>query len=506
MKKKIIIIGAGISGLSAGIYGQKLGYDTLILEKNPSVGGLCTAWDRKGHHLDGCMHWLTGTQKGTELRSMWETVGAIESDDDLLFLDSWGSFEYEGEIVTLYRDINKVEEEWLRRFPIDKKPIKKFVKLVKKVMRFELPLEAPPSLLGIKRSLRFLKDLLLTFPFYEIPMLKSCSYFANKFKTPVLRWAINHAQPGPGNLYSMIFSYATICLDNGGLIKGGSKPMVERMAAKYKSLGGELKLNSEVISVNIVNKECFSLTLKNGESFSADYYISCCDANYVTRELLHDKDTFKKLSKRYNSPYIYPTPSAVLVYLLIKDLKDIPIPFSFPCKNFTLAGRVTDHITMRSYDYDPYFKSNEGSVVQVFIDQYSKSFPFWEKLYLNKDEYNKTKNEIAQLVIEKIEERFINLKDKISVLDVVTPITFNKYTNASRGAYMGFLFTPKKVTLTFKGKIKSAKNFLLSGQFAQCPGGLPLALSSGRFSIQWIKYSEQPLIKRLFIKNINKIN
>ena len=49
--KNIIIIGAGVSGLTAGIYAEMNGFHAIILEKNPSVGGLCTGWYRKGHYL-----------------------------------------------------------------------------------------------------------------------------------------------------------------------------------------------------------------------------------------------------------------------------------------------------------------------------------------------------------------------------------------------------------------------------------------------------------------------
>ena len=37
--KKVVIIGGGVSGLSAGIYAQQMGYETEIYEKNPMVGG-----------------------------------------------------------------------------------------------------------------------------------------------------------------------------------------------------------------------------------------------------------------------------------------------------------------------------------------------------------------------------------------------------------------------------------------------------------------------------------
>ena len=40
MQKSIIIIGAGISGLSAGCYGQMNGYDTRIFELNTIPGGV----------------------------------------------------------------------------------------------------------------------------------------------------------------------------------------------------------------------------------------------------------------------------------------------------------------------------------------------------------------------------------------------------------------------------------------------------------------------------------
>jgi phytoene dehydrogenase-like protein len=56
MEKSIIIIGAGIAGLSAGCYGQMNGYKTQIFEIHDKPGGVCTAWERKGYTFDGCLH------------------------------------------------------------------------------------------------------------------------------------------------------------------------------------------------------------------------------------------------------------------------------------------------------------------------------------------------------------------------------------------------------------------------------------------------------------------
>ena len=76
--KKIAIVGAGVAGMAAGIYAQKSGFQTIVCEKNPLPGGECTGWDRQGYHIDGCIHWLTGTREGTPLRRMWEEVGALD--------------------------------------------------------------------------------------------------------------------------------------------------------------------------------------------------------------------------------------------------------------------------------------------------------------------------------------------------------------------------------------------------------------------------------------------
>ena len=77
MEKKILIIGAGIAGLSAGCYGRMNGYDTAIFEMHSAPGGVCTGWVRKGYTFDGCLHWLTGSAPTSPLYRVWQELGAI---------------------------------------------------------------------------------------------------------------------------------------------------------------------------------------------------------------------------------------------------------------------------------------------------------------------------------------------------------------------------------------------------------------------------------------------
>jgi len=73
-KKKVIIIGSGIAGISTGCYLQINDYDSEIFELHNTPGGLCTAWKRKGYTFDGCIHSLGGTNPNFKLYHYWNEL------------------------------------------------------------------------------------------------------------------------------------------------------------------------------------------------------------------------------------------------------------------------------------------------------------------------------------------------------------------------------------------------------------------------------------------------
>lgn len=79
--KKIVIVGGGAAGLSAGIYARQAGFEAVILEKNTIPGGLCTTWKRNGYTIDGCVHLLMGSGKGSTFHKMWKELGVFETLD-----------------------------------------------------------------------------------------------------------------------------------------------------------------------------------------------------------------------------------------------------------------------------------------------------------------------------------------------------------------------------------------------------------------------------------------
>jgi len=59
--KTLVIIGAGLAGLSTGCFAQMNGYSSRILEHHSQPGGVAAAWKRHGYLIDGGIHFLMGT-------------------------------------------------------------------------------------------------------------------------------------------------------------------------------------------------------------------------------------------------------------------------------------------------------------------------------------------------------------------------------------------------------------------------------------------------------------
>ena len=115
----LIIIGGGVAGLTAAIYAQKAGLTSTIYERHTLPGGLLSYWERRGCLLDNCVHWLTGTNDSTPLFRLWQDVGVL-SDKVAIYRPAYFmQVEHNGEILHLWRDLDRVREDMLRLSPED---------------------------------------------------------------------------------------------------------------------------------------------------------------------------------------------------------------------------------------------------------------------------------------------------------------------------------------------------------------------------------------------------
>lgn len=108
---KVIIIGAGISGLTAGVYSRRSGLETLILEKCIGPGGLSTSWKRKGYTFEGGIHWLIGAIESNPLYRIWKETGALQENNPVFFKDPIYTLVDGEDRIPLYRALSEVMPE-----------------------------------------------------------------------------------------------------------------------------------------------------------------------------------------------------------------------------------------------------------------------------------------------------------------------------------------------------------------------------------------------------------
>lgn len=137
--KSIIIIGAGIAGLAAGIYGQMNGYRTEIFELHDLPGGLCMAWERKGYTFDGCIHYLFGTAPGAPFNRIWQDLGVahrpfIYHDEMLRVTDT------DSKTLIVYADPDRLAAHMKALSPADADLIDDFTGGIKQFTHFDMTL------------------------------------------------------------------------------------------------------------------------------------------------------------------------------------------------------------------------------------------------------------------------------------------------------------------------------------------------------------------------------
>ena len=170
----------------------------------------------------------------------------------------------------------------------------------------------------------------------------------------------------------------------------------------------------------------------------------------------------------------------------------------FEVKPIKIANQVITDISVRNYSFDKTL-NKDCTTFGVLMEVSDVVYDYFANL--SKEEYLKEKNRIANEVLDSI-KRYYNLKDEdIKLLDVVTPLTYNRYTNAYKGSYMSFVTTKKAKGLMRKGLISGLKNFVMAGQWLMSPGGLPIALFTGKHAI----YRICKMDKKEFVNLENKL-
>ena len=485
---RILIVGGGVSGLSAGIYARLCGHDAQIFELHSIAGGNLTGWNREGCHIDNCIHWLTGTNPATHTYKMWRELGAL-GDVEVIQTESLFTCSHEGKTLSLSNNIDKFEEDMLKISPEDRREILSLTRAVRTV-------QGLGGILGENNDkkctpMRFMGGAPALVKYYNM----STGELANRFSHPLLRFFFGSLLGDNFGAIFLIFIFAQFCGKNGGIPRGSSLGMARRMSERFVSLGGVLNLSREVVKINLDGHRATSLILSDGSEIFADYIIITGDPKSAFGKYL-DLPMPKRLEDQYFDPRLKRFSSYQCAFLC--DSVDIPFRgdyiFKTPQKYHAKLG--AKNIILREFTHEPSFSPEGKSVIQslAFTDEITAG----EFIRLKENDinaYKVKKEELSKITQMLIEEHFPQFKGRLKCIDVWTPATYKRYTHTEIGSWMSFAIFSRRLPVRVDNRVKGASNIILASQWLQAPGGLPIAAEGGRLAIESINKLESKKVK-----------
>jgi phytoene dehydrogenase-like protein len=481
-EKSIIIIGAGLAGLSAGCYAQMNGYKSQIFEMHNIPGGLCTSWKREGYLFDGCIHYLSGSRSGIFHR-FYEELGAVQGrqmvdSEELLRVE--GS---DGKTWIVYANLDRLENHMKELSPADSSIIVELCKKAHLLSRYKMPMDKPMDHMGLLDMLKMLKDIpaLMTMGKYGKITMQA---FASRFKDPFLRDAFPCILEGIPD-YPMTLVLLPLAFShnkNNGWPVGGSLKFARAIEKRYRDLGGRVQYKSRIEKILVEADQAVGVGLSDGIEHHADLVISAADGRTTIFDMLAGKYINNKIQSYFKEWDIY-KPYIQISLGVARDFSKEPYTLVLDLDEQLMVGdqkRRWMHI--RHFCFDPTIAPVGKSVIEVYFN--SVNYDYWKKLSEDAEHYQVEKQSLADAVIKRLEKRFPNITNQIEVVDVATPLTYEQYTGNWRGSYMGWKADATDMSKLMSRTLPGLENFYMAGQWVFQGGGVPGSITSGRHVIQ----------------------
>jgi phytoene dehydrogenase-like protein len=382
--KKIIIIGAGIAGMSAGCYGQMNGYDTEIYELNDTPGGLCTGWKRKDYVIDGCYEWMIGINPDSIFNKLWMEVGALQNKEIRVHQEFCRCEFGSGKTVIFYSDVDKLRSHLLEVAPEDARAIHEITTAIKKLASFfgyAMSNSSPKGLAG--KIITSFKSIPVLKYFRKYGKISIKEYTQKNIKNTYLKEALLQIFLTDYSMAVFLFNMAYYCNKDAGLPKGGSLGVVNSIAERYINLGGRINYKAPVKSIIIKDNKASGIELKDGRKVYADLIVSAADGHHTIYDLLKGQYLTETIKKCYSGNY--PTFTSVQVSLGVNaDLSDeaqwIRVELD---QSIMLAGQELKFISFYNY-FDDETMAPKGK--SIITSHNYTPYEYWEKFDRNSHE------------------------------------------------------------------------------------------------------------------------
>lgn len=497
MKKAMIIVGAGIAGLSTGCYAQLNGYQSTIFEMHSIPGGLCTAWKRKGYTFDLSMHEFVNSASGPFYK-MWQELGIVKNQQ-FHYHDEMFRVEGLHKSLTVCPDQDELLDQLTALSPADAKRSKELVSLLTGPDMMDAVSLKPSELLSISDKFKMLKAVLPSMGTLARYGKKTFQEFVQEFQDSFLRDAVRFIAdapnwPMPKFPMSGLAGWMRTALTGAGTPLGGSQGVINRVAEKFQELGGEIRYNQRVIDIIIENERAVGIRLKDGSEHRADKVVWAGDGHTVIFDILGGQYMDNRIKRMYDE--WIPTQPLINVSLGVgQDLSDKPRYLIFELQEpVAIAGQEHRWLTVRHRCFDPSMAPPGKSTAEVWIPS---SYTYWKELMRDRKRYEDEKQRIADVIIAALDDHWPGISSHIEVVDVATPTTYVRYTGNWKGSPGGWYITPDNLEMGDSPlrSLPGLSDFYMVGHWTAPGTGIVMAALSGRQLIELLCKHE----KRVFV-------
>jgi prolycopene isomerase len=440
MRYDVIVIGAGISGLTAASLLAKKGLRVAVFDKSYNPGGSCGTFKRKGMTFDQGSSMLYGFgEKGFNPHRF--VFNCLEEPISVVQHDALYCVNYDGKRIIFWSDVDLFAEELGKVFPGEKSNIIRFYRDMLKMYQHimvENPVFSTPDQTDPQKALQQLIKHPLSYAKFLSYLNKSTKdllkgYFHGAeilkfFDKLTSTYCYTTVEETPAVLSAVMF------VDNhvgGSYYPAGSSAFLPGKLEKViEAYDGEMFMESEVVKILFEGGRPSGIELKGGEQYFADNIIYSGTIWNLYGKLIDDIHLAKGRAEWAKS--FIPTYPSVVLYAYV-DRGVIPLgtlPVEMLVGNPDMIDESEVTVYVPSLD-DNTLCGDDGHVIMAI----GPSWTNWEIedpiKYLEEKENEKVRlNKI-------LEKRFPGFTKAVRFSEVATPKTIERYTNKNKGAVAG---------------------------------------------------------------------
>jgi len=484
MSKKIAIIGAGFSGLSASCYLAKAGYDVTVYEKHSQLGGRARSYSQDGFTFDmgPSWYWMPDVFEkffadfNKKVSDYYDLI-RLSPSYRVYFKDDF--FDVPASLQGLYELFEKLE-------PGSSANLKQF--LTEAEYKYNVGIHNLVYKPGIKLS-EFM-DAKLISGIFKLDVFKSMSshvrkLFKNEKLIQLLEFPVLFLGALPQDtpaLYSLM-NYADLALGTWYPI-GGMQKIAEGMHKLALELGVKFETNADINKINVENNLAKTLTAaKNYNGFEA--LISSADYHFTEQTLLDSQ------YRKYNAEYWESrkmAPSSLIYYVGVKGKIDNLLHHNlFFDEDF--GAHSQEIYTNPQWPKKPLFyvccpSKTDDTVAPKEHENLFILIPIAPDL----KDTEEIRTTYFKMVCERIKQKTnFDIEPNIVHFKSYAPSNFIADYNAFKGNAYGLANTLMQ-TAHLKPSIKSkkVKNLFYTGQLTVPGPGVPPSLISGKLAAEQV--------------------